>query len=609
MPSKKTVARRKVEEKERKEREEREARQASYGVQTYGYVHDEDGTNEDAAVVYREFGADLLHSFPSPPPPPPPPPPSFATGATIMPMLSAAPGTLLHYGGQNGGGLVATTSLPPPMPLHGADDVTRAGRVARASTSSYVPVDNIKPTMHHAAATGVWRLDGNQVYCDDGSGAHNLSGGILLHPPPPPPPDPNGLSMPYSTIDAPLAVLRDDPRSLMYAGTTPMHVKESRQKQKQKQKQVAEHNGTYAFHTHRSRSAAGAGPSSSRHAPSEFGVRGDAHEANRRNSGGDVAAAPPTTNIVVNNRKTTTSRAEPESNEIEAGEVTDLVVATDACTDQGPTCTPTDTKTALHMEISEFCKGVTPSKATRNRVVETINTLLRSIRRLYRHATLDLYGSQATGMQLPNSDIDLTLSNVIPASATRAAGHSSRYNKDERREIVSALTRIQRLLTTNNIVRKGVLIASARIPVLKMVDSFGCNIDLSIGSTNGIEALPVVIRFRRAYKPLRPLCLVIKAYLKEKGLNEVYNGGVGSFMLINMIVAHLQSLESTGINDHGVLLRAFFDLYGNAFSYPEVRMTPSSQARHVSCVCFVCVLCVHIYYFDGGRLPGAMVIE
>jgi DNA polymerase sigma len=44
-----------------------------------------------------------------------------------------------------------------------------------------------------------------------------------------------------------------------------------------------------------------------------------------------------------------------------------------------------------------------------------------------------------------------------------------------------------------------------------------------------------------ALPPLRPLVLVIKAMLKEAGLNEVFTGGLSSYSLVNMVVAHLQA--------------------------------------------------------------------
>jgi non-canonical poly(A) RNA polymerase PAPD5/7 len=38
---------------------------------------------------------------------------------------------------------------------------------------------------------------------------------------------------------------------------------------------------------------------------------------------------------------------------------------------------------------------------------------------------------------------------------------------------------------------------------------------------------------------VRPLTLLLKCILKQRGLSEVYMGGLGSWSLVNMVVAHL----------------------------------------------------------------------
>lgn len=38
---------------------------------------------------------------------------------------------------------------------------------------------------------------------------------------------------------------------------------------------------------------------------------------------------------------------------------------------------------------------------------------------------------------------------------------------------------------------------------------------------------------------LKPLALVIKMFLQQRELNEVYSGGIGSYALLTMIISHL----------------------------------------------------------------------
>lgn len=39
----------------------------------------------------------------------------------------------------------------------------------------------------------------------------------------------------------------------------------------------------------------------------------------------------------------------------------------------------------------------------------------------------------------------------------------------------------------------------------------------------------------RLVEPLRPLLLLLKAFLKQRGLNESHQGGLSSFSLLNMV--------------------------------------------------------------------------
>ncbi len=45
----------------------------------------------------------------------------------------------------------------------------------------------------------------------------------------------------------------------------------------------------------------------------------------------------------------------------------------------------------------------------------------------------------------------------------------------------------------------------------------------------------------QAIPPLRPLVLVLKAFLKEACLNEVFTGGLSSYALVLLVLAHLQA--------------------------------------------------------------------
>ena len=87
-----------------------------------------------------------------------------------------------------------------------------------------------------------------------------------------------------------------------------------------------------------------------------------------------------------------------------------------------------------------------------------------------------------------------------------------------------------------------------------------------------------------AMPPLRPLVLVLKFFLSQRGLNETFTGGVGSYMLQLMVVSFLQQRHrtdrATGLvspQNLGSLLLEFFELYGRDLNYTT---TAISVRRH-----------------------------
>ncbi|PNX81029.1 PAP-associated domain-containing protein 5-like, partial [Trifolium pratense] len=56
---------------------------------------------------------------------------------------------------------------------------------------------------------------------------------------------------------------------------------------------------------------------------------------------------------------------------------------------------------------------------------------------------------------------------------------------------------------------------------------------------------------------LRPLCLILKVFLQQRELNEVYSGGIGSYALLTMLMVMLRNVrqsQPTAEHNLGVLL-------------------------------------------------------
>lgn len=105
--------------------------------------------------------------------------------------------------------------------------------------------------------------------------------------------------------------------------------------------------------------------------------------------------------------------------------------------------------------------------------------------------------------------------------------------------------------------------------------------DVSFDLQSGPEAAKFIKDALDAVPPLKPLCLVLKIFLQQRELNEVYSGGIGSYALLVMLLTYLQTHSSKLIHGHsheqsrieqnlGVLLIEFLEFYGRSLNIKDV---------------------------------------
>ena len=265
---------------------------------------------------------------------------------------------------------------------------------------------------------------------------------------------------------------------------------------------------------------------------------------------------------------------------------------------------------ALHNEIVEFAQLMEP----RPEEVRQREELVRMVRELAEQTfgkgrdrsgcTVQVFGSQATGLFLPTSDIDLVL--LMPEAAASAGTNGASAaggdgDDDDKQEAESQKAKERRemeewdattassssrspLVVLGEALRKHwiddlsylEIIENTRIPIVKFTHApTNLSVDICLNQETGTKAAELVRRFGDAMPPLRPLTFVLKYFMAARGLNEPYTGGVGSFLLQMMIVSFLQHREreefhasgSDSILNLGALLLEFFELYGIDFNY------------------------------------------
>ena len=238
----------------------------------------------------------------------------------------------------------------------------------------------------------------------------------------------------------------------------------------------------------------------------------------------------------------------------------------------------------LSSQLSSLTSSLTPQPSDLAAKQAVIDRIRAAIRPLWgEEADVLPFGSFCTGLSLPHSDIDVALR--LPLSTPKTVA-------SDLRDVQTAITcqSFERLPSFR-------LLSRARIPILRYVDEDrGVKVDLCVNREDGVKAVGVMKGYGERYPQVRPLVLALKLLLKRVGLNEVYSGGVSSYILQLMTIFFLQVYtmaqghsqqqpdtatpgeegkgngegQGGGKEDEAELGRLFFsflDFYGNRFDY------------------------------------------
>lgn len=214
----------------------------------------------------------------------------------------------------------------------------------------------------------------------------------------------------------------------------------------------------------------------------------------------------------------------------------------------------------LHRGIIEFnfinkasIKNIQPS------VIKVINLISSLISENFTDYELKMYGSYATNLCLPWSDIDLLLSKVngIPD--------------------FESFKRLFLLIEQSNLFTNSKFIDATSVPVIKFLyfdkEKF---IDIRVDITlfdqkhQGLKCIKLIESYKEEYEALEYLVIIVKQILKNNDLNDPFKGGISSYGIVLMIVAYLQHEQEKKYVDLsikgdnlGKLLYGFLSYYSN----------------------------------------------
>ncbi|RDX46948.1 hypothetical protein OH76DRAFT_1385988 [Lentinus brumalis] len=215
----------------------------------------------------------------------------------------------------------------------------------------------------------------------------------------------------------------------------------------------------------------------------------------------------------------------------------------------------------LHKEVEAFVEYMSPTPIEDEVRSLTVQLISNAIVKSYRDAKVLPFGSYETKLYLPLGDIDLVI--YSPSMM--------------RMDKVSVLHSLANIMKRAGITDRVTIIAKAKVPIIKFVTTHGrFPVDISINQGNGITTGKMVKQFLQELPALRSLVLIIKNFLSQRSMNEVFSGGLGSYSIVCLAISFLQMHpkirrgEIDPSKNLGVLVMEFFELYGSYFNYQEV---------------------------------------
>ncbi|XVF04205.1 hypothetical protein REPUB_Repub05bG0062200 [Reevesia pubescens] len=184
----------------------------------------------------------------------------------------------------------------------------------------------------------------------------------------------------------------------------------------------------------------------------------------------------------------------------------------------------------LHKEIVDFCDFLSPTPEEQAARDAAVGSVFDVIKYIWPACRPEVFGSFRTGLYLPTSDIDV----VILGSGIKNPQ--------------TGLHALSRALSQRGIAKRMQVIAKARVPIVKFVEKkSGVAFDISFDVDNGPKAAEFIKEAVLKWPQLRPLCLILKVFLQQRDLNEVYSGGISSYALLAMLMSMLQIRSAFGM--------------------------------------------------------------
>uniref|UniRef100_A0AC35U2R7 RNA uridylyltransferase n=1 Tax=Rhabditophanes sp. KR3021 TaxID=114890 RepID=A0AC35U2R7_9BILA len=215
----------------------------------------------------------------------------------------------------------------------------------------------------------------------------------------------------------------------------------------------------------------------------------------------------------------------------------------------------------LDDELNDLYHYLQPTKAERIVRVQIFNHVRSTIQAVFPSCEVSTFGSMATDLFLPFSDIDIVCfqnsNNKMPDPLIRT---SEAFRDHESLEVVK-------------------IIEKATVPIIKLRDkATKIMIDVSFETHNALPTIHFLLNFKQRNPKLSALVLILKQLLQDQVLNANTDGGLSSYAIVLLVIRLLQIVPEqqcfteTTSNEQlslGNLFLSFLKQFGIEFDYDQ----------------------------------------
>lgn len=251
--------------------------------------------------------------------------------------------------------------------------------------------------------------------------------------------------------------------------------------------------------------------------------------------------------------------------------------------------------TRLTQEVEDFCAetqhfGRMQLSYRRAAVLE----LTRALQDIWPRARTRVYGSFATGLSLPSSDVDVVvwlppvrnlepideagilegrngIKETVLQQATRLLSNQTWVRADSVKAIENTAVPIISMVAVPRGAAADEADAAADASGSQRIDPQEVRLDVSFEAPKhkGFVTVELVRELTSRFPQLVPLTLVLKQFLQVRSLHHAYTGGLSSYCLLLLLTAFIQELveaeDTATLASPGRLLLDFLHYYGSVF--------------------------------------------